>query len=122
MKDRLPMLLRYRAFVSLDVVFNRAQRPVSAEHSSSDSLERPNYPCHLLALYWNDSSIVFFSRFTSPDEFTGGPEELYFFVDHAAANPTFYAAFITRNLSININTLTTTLCDTPIPPAAVRLN
>jgi len=30
-------------------------------------------------------------RFTSPDEFTGGPDELYFFVDDASENPTFYA-------------------------------
>lgn len=30
-------------------------------------------------------------RFTSPDEFKGGPDELYDFVDGASANPTFYA-------------------------------
>jgi RHS repeat-associated protein len=30
-------------------------------------------------------------RFTSPDEFSGGPDELYFFVDDASDNPTFYA-------------------------------
>ena len=30
-------------------------------------------------------------RFTSPDEFTGGPDELYYFVDDASENPTFYA-------------------------------
>ncbi len=30
-------------------------------------------------------------RFTSPDEFTGGPDELYMFVDDASDNPTFYA-------------------------------
>jgi len=30
-------------------------------------------------------------RFTSPDEFTGGPDELFDFVDDAADNPTFYA-------------------------------
>jgi len=30
-------------------------------------------------------------RFTSPDEFTGGPDELYSFVDDGSANPTFYA-------------------------------
>jgi RHS repeat-associated protein len=29
--------------------------------------------------------------FTSPDEFTGGPDELYSFVNDASANPTFYA-------------------------------
>lgn len=33
-------------------------------------------------------------RFTSPDEFTGGPIELYYFVSDAAANPTFYADLI----------------------------
>ena len=30
-------------------------------------------------------------RFTSPDEFQGGPDELYAFAEHASANPTFYA-------------------------------
>jgi RHS repeat-associated protein len=30
-------------------------------------------------------------RFTSPDEFTGGPDELFDFVDEAASNPLFYA-------------------------------
>jgi RHS repeat-associated protein len=30
-------------------------------------------------------------RFTSPDEFTGGPDELFDFADDAADNPTFYA-------------------------------
>lgn len=30
-------------------------------------------------------------RFTSPDEFTGGPDELYTFAEDASSNPTFYA-------------------------------
>lgn len=30
-------------------------------------------------------------RFTSPDEFTGGPDELYAFVDDVSANPMLYA-------------------------------
>jgi RHS repeat-associated protein len=30
-------------------------------------------------------------RFTSPDEFTGGPDELFDFTDAVADNPTFYA-------------------------------
>ncbi len=30
-------------------------------------------------------------RFTSPDEFTGGPDELYDFAEDASNNPTFYA-------------------------------
>src|SRR5947208_7944396 len=30
-------------------------------------------------------------RLTSPDEFSGGPDELYEFEESAAANPTFYA-------------------------------
>ncbi len=35
-----------------------------------------------------------FGRFTSPDEFTGGPDELYDFAGVAANNPTFYADLI----------------------------
>ena len=36
----------------------------------------------------------------SPDEFKGGPEELYTFADDAASNPTFYAD-ITEPQSLN---------------------
>jgi RHS repeat-associated protein len=39
-------------------------------------------------------------RFTSPDEFTGGPDELYYFADIASANPTFYAE-LTNPQSLN---------------------
>ena len=39
-------------------------------------------------------------RFTSPDEFSGGPEELYTFADDASENPTFYAD-ITEPQSLN---------------------
>src|SRR5262245_59325436 len=35
-----------------------------------------------------------YGRFTSPDEFTGGPDELYDFADVASDNPTFYADLI----------------------------
>ncbi|MGE0102696.1 MAG: RHS repeat-associated core domain-containing protein [Blastocatellales bacterium] len=42
---------------------------------------------YFLARYY--SSIQ--GRFTSPDEFSGGPEELYDFTDTASDNPTFYA-------------------------------
>ncbi|HEV3470192.1 MAG TPA: RHS repeat-associated core domain-containing protein [Pyrinomonadaceae bacterium] len=39
-------------------------------------------------------------RFASPDEFAGGPEELFDFVDDAADNPTFYAD-LTNPQSLN---------------------
>lgn len=42
---------------------------------------------YFLARYYSSTQ----GRFTSPDEFTGGPDELYSFVNDAAANPTFYA-------------------------------
>ena len=42
---------------------------------------------YFLARYYSSTQ----GRFTSPDEFTGGPDELYYFVDDAANNPTFYA-------------------------------
>jgi RHS repeat-associated protein len=42
---------------------------------------------YFLARYYSSTQ----GRFTSPDEFTGGPDELYDFVDEAADNPTFYA-------------------------------
>jgi RHS repeat-associated protein len=42
---------------------------------------------YFLARYY--SSML--GRFTSPDEFTGGPDELFNFADDASDNPTFYA-------------------------------
>ena len=42
---------------------------------------------YFLARYYSSTQ----GRFTSPDEFKGGPEELFIFVDAAAENPTFYA-------------------------------
>jgi RHS repeat-associated protein len=42
---------------------------------------------YFLARYYSSAQ----GRFTSPDEFTGGPDELYSFADHASENPTFYS-------------------------------
>ena len=42
---------------------------------------------YFLARYYSSTQ----GRFTSTDEFTGGPDELYYFADDAASNPTFYA-------------------------------
>lgn len=42
---------------------------------------------YFLARYYSSTQ----GRFTSPDEFTGGPDELYSFVDDASDNPTFYS-------------------------------
>jgi RHS repeat-associated protein len=42
---------------------------------------------YFLARYYSSAQ----GRFTSPDEFTGGPDEYYEFHDLAAENPTFYA-------------------------------
>jgi RHS repeat-associated protein len=42
---------------------------------------------YFLARYYSPAQ----GRFTSPDEFTGGPDELYYFAEDAAENPTFYA-------------------------------
>src|SRR5438067_6027092 len=42
---------------------------------------------YFLARYYSSTQ----GRFTSPDEFTGGPDELYSFADDASDNPTFYA-------------------------------
>jgi RHS repeat-associated protein len=39
-------------------------------------------------------------RFVSPDEFTGGPDELFDFADNASDNPTFYAD-LTNPQSLN---------------------
>jgi RHS repeat-associated protein len=42
---------------------------------------------YFLARYYSSTQ----GRFTSPDEFTGGPDELYTFAEDASSNPTFYA-------------------------------
>ena len=51
---------------------------------------------YFLARYY--SSVQ--GRFTSPDEFTGGPDELYDFADDSSDNPTFYAD-LTNPQSLN---------------------
>ncbi len=51
---------------------------------------------YFLARYYSSLQ----GRFTSPDEFTGGPSELFNFAESAAANPTFYAD-LTDPQSIN---------------------
>ncbi len=42
---------------------------------------------YFLARYYSSTQ----ARFTSPDEFSGGPDELYDFAEDASENPTFYA-------------------------------
>jgi RHS repeat-associated protein len=60
---------------------NTRQKFTQKERDSESGLD------YFLARYY--SSVQ--GRFTSPDEFTGGPVELYKFVDTASANPTFYS-------------------------------
>ena len=51
---------------------------------------------YFLARYYSSTQ----GRFSSPDEFTGGPDELYSFAANASANPTFYAD-LTNPQSLN---------------------
>jgi RHS repeat-associated protein len=51
---------------------------------------------YFLARYYSSTQ----GRFTSPDEFIGGPEELFIFAGAASANPTFYAD-LTNPQSLN---------------------
>jgi RHS repeat-associated protein len=51
---------------------------------------------YFLARYYSETQ----GRFISPDEFTGGPDELFDFADDAAENPTFYAD-LTNPQSLN---------------------
>ena len=51
---------------------------------------------YFLARYYSSPQ----GRFTSPDEFTGGPRELFTFAAKASANPTFYAD-LTNPQSLN---------------------
>ncbi|MEK6410398.1 MAG: RHS repeat-associated core domain-containing protein [Acidobacteriota bacterium] len=51
---------------------------------------------YFLARYYSSAQ----GRFTSPDEFTGGPDDLFDFADSASANPTFYAD-LTNPQSLN---------------------
>jgi RHS repeat-associated protein len=53
-------------------------------HKERDSETGLDY---FLARYFSSAQ----GRFISADEFSGGPDEIYYFVDDASANPTFYA-------------------------------
>jgi RHS repeat-associated protein len=75
---------------------NQGGRTTSQGYSVNDGIrqkftskERDNETGldYFLSRYYSSTQ----GRFTSPDEFTGGPDELYYFVDDASANPTFYA-------------------------------
>ena len=57
------------------------QRFTSKERDTESGLD------YFLARYYSSAQ----GRFTSPDEFTGGPDELFDFAHDAAGNPTFYA-------------------------------
>jgi len=72
------------------------KRTVGQGYSASDAVrqqftakERDNETAldYFLARYYSSTQ----GRFTSPDEFSGGPDELYYFADDASENPTFYA-------------------------------
>ena len=69
----------------------RPQRSFHADDAAA--LRRDREPCRLvyldyfLARYYSSAQ----GRFTSPDEFVGGPDELYDFAGNASENPTFYA-------------------------------
>src|SRR5436853_3716638 len=57
------------------------QKFTSKERDSESGLD------YFLARYYSSAQ----GRFTSPDEFTGGPDDLFDFADEASANPLFYA-------------------------------
>lgn len=60
---------------------NTKQRFTSKERDNETGLD------YFLARYYSNGQ----GRFLSPDEFTGGPDELFVFAEAASANPTFYA-------------------------------
>jgi RHS repeat-associated protein len=60
---------------------NVRQKFTSKERDNETGLD------YFLARYYSSAQ----GRFTSPDEFSGGPDEYYDFKDLAAENPTFYA-------------------------------
>jgi RHS repeat-associated protein len=72
------------------------QRTVAMKYDAPDSTkqkftqkERDNESGldYFLARYYSSAQ----GRFTSPDEFTSGPHDLYNFLDDGSVNPTFYA-------------------------------
>src|SRR5207253_925234 len=64
------------------VADNVRQKFTSKERDNETGLD------YFLARYYSSTQ----GRFTSPDEFTGGPDELYTFAEDASNNPTFYAS------------------------------
>jgi RHS repeat-associated protein len=79
-----------------DLGANVGQRTTGMGYSGDDATrqkftqkERDNESGldYFLARYYSSAQ----GRFTSPDEFVGGPDELYYFAAAAAGNPTFYS-------------------------------
>jgi RHS repeat-associated protein len=78
------------ALQGYDVVDGLRQKFTQKERDSETGLD------YFLARYYSSAQ----GRFTSPDEFTGGPDELFDFTDNATDNPTFYAD-LTNPQSLN---------------------
>jgi RHS repeat-associated protein len=82
--DHLPTGLSYGA------TDGERQKFTGKERDSESGLD------YFVARYYSSAQ----GRFTSPDEFTGGPEDLFDFADNVSANPTFYAD-LTNPQSLN---------------------
>jgi RHS repeat-associated protein len=67
--------------------YSLAQSPQPRQQFTSKERDSETGLDYFAARYYGS----LYGRFTSPDEFTGGPDELYDFADAAADNPTFYA-------------------------------
>jgi RHS repeat-associated protein len=76
--------LHSKASVPTNWVTNTTQSGRSSPQKERDVDTGLDY---FLARYYSSTQ----GRFTSPNEFSGGPDELFDFAEHAADNPTFYA-------------------------------
>jgi RHS repeat-associated protein len=80
--EEVPSTLGVRGSVGgYGVIDGTRQKFTQKERDSESGLD------YFLARYYSSAQ----GRFTSPDEFTGGPDDLFDFAEDAADNPTFYS-------------------------------
>ncbi len=79
--EELPALVSRTGVAGYGAADGVRQKFTQKERDNESGLD------YFLARYYSSAQ----GRFTSPDEFTGGPDDLFHFADDASANPTFYA-------------------------------
>jgi RHS repeat-associated protein len=85
--DYLPFGEEIPSAVGRSLVTGYASNDSTRQRFTQKERDTESQLDYFLARYYSSAQ----GRFTSPDEFSGGPDELYYFAQDASENPTFYS-------------------------------